>query len=1767
MKKIHFLTLLAAMMLPLAAQAQSDCDAVAVTSMTPFFEGFNGTTLPQCWTTQGPGTWQVGVGDYSTATGCAEGTGNAHIQHSTTGNVTTLISPVLDLSSLSGAEITFQYVNRQWVSDIDFLVVLFRTSATDAWQTLDSITTAHSSWTAATYTVSSFSATCQLAFRYIDKYGYGVGIDDLRVGAPPTCFPVENLIASEINGHDVTLNWEDTINSGATYTITYWSNATDTAFTTSTSTSVTVTDLNSNTLYHFAITPTCTDGTGANAVTANFRTACDNAAIPFSDDFEGHSTGSAPSCWTVLSGNPRVNSSSSNAHAGSQYLHFSGSMSNAIALPPMDQPTGSLQVRFWTRPENFTNSSCGTFSVGYMTDVTIDSSFVELANWSYSEFSAYEEKEVPMIGAPDSARIVLRHNANSTYYYWYVDDLVVEPIPSCVRPVSVSAGNSTADGADIFIVGMEGASYRICWSDGTNSDSIDVSSDTYTLSGLAANTVYTVTVATICDDGTVTATRSTSFRTLVGDPISELPYICDFDENGSSADWALENNAPNGWYVGLPGGNNNTNGLFISNNNGTSASYTTNTSCVSYAYATFQLEAGEYSFSFDWKTTGESSYDFLRAAVAPAGTAMPNSGWTSSSVASGFTAVDGGYLNQSSSWQTKQGTFTVLTDGTYGFYFVWRNDNSSGSNPPACVDNFELSQVTCPAPYALSTDTVMPHEIDLRWTSLGEESEWMIVVGDSVIENVTTNPYTITGLEDDTQYRLAVYAVCDAGDTSFASSAITVRTPIACPWPTGFAATTSGDTVNFSWNDPTGSAWELVYGPEDFDIENGTVEYPSTNSYELTGLSTGFYEAYLRTNCGADNSVWVGPLDFSVGITIMNMATTGTDTLRSCAAIVYDNGGPNGSYSSNCNSTLVFLPETDDNYVVLSGTSRTEGSYDYLTIYEGIGTNGTVVWTDNGVSQTQTFGPFDAAAFTVVFVSDNSVTYSGFEIHADCIPAPACPRPTAVSAVATSGSDVTVDITGTNGGGYRIWWTDGTSVDSLDVYTNNTTISGLNASTTYTITVSSLCDDGSLTQSVSTTVHTQCAGGSCDVVIDMVDSYGDGWNGNAIVGYVGGSEVFTATISSGSSNSYTYSLCGTETLVLLWEEGSYSYETSFTISNGDFNLSDYGDNYDDGDTLGVINGCPNCPHPTNIVASDVTESSATISWTSNGSESEWIVSIDGGTPVTVTSPTYDAAGLAASSLHTVSVRALCSDTDTSSASTASFRTTCGAASLPFAEDFEAQATAETPSCWDNLNGNVYTQSSTSNTHGGSQYLRCSGSRVNMVALPPLTQEIDNVTLTFWTRPESATYSSCGTFSVGYITNVSDTSTFVSVETYSYNDTAFGSSTTTYSQKTVTFANAPAGARIAFRHNANATYYYWYVDDISVTSGQPDPNRYIVSAVSADATMGTAAVTPSGNVVEGTMVTFTATPNEGYLFTNWTSGATVVSTENPYTTSVISDLTLTANFEAYQPCTAPTNLTVTNVTHTGATLGWTNGEQDQNAWQIHITGLGYDNTIDVTTNPCTVSNLTNGVTYSVRVRAVCGETSWSDWSDSASFTTIVCETVTGVVVSNVTDSSAVISWTAPEGANTFEIEYGLRNFPQGGGYMKRNINATTYTLTGLNPNRDYDVYVRTVCEGTTTSLWSNVTHFQTRNSGTGIDDVASAAISLYPNPASNTVTLTGIEGVATVTVVDMNGRVVTTVETQPAASDITIDVTNMAQGAYFVRIVGEQVNAIRKLIVR
>ena len=72
-------------------------------------------------------------------------------------------------------------------------------------------------------------------------------------------------------------------------------------------------------------------------------------------------------------------------------------------------------------------------------------------------------------------------------------------------------------------------------------------------------------------------------------------------------------------------------------------------------------------------------------------------------------------------------------------------------------------------------------------------------------------------------------------------------------------------------------------------------------------------------------------------------------------------------------------------------------------------------------------------------------------------------------------------------------------------------------------------------------------GDFCAIVFNLVDSYGDGWNGNQlVVNYGDCTEQLTVT--SGSSASYTLNIPTGAHLTLSWINGSYISECSFTIS-------------------------------------------------------------------------------------------------------------------------------------------------------------------------------------------------------------------------------------------------------------------------------------------------------------------------------------------------------------------------------------------------------------------------------------------------------------------------------------------------------------------------------------------------------------------------------------------------------------------------------------------
>ena len=325
-----------------------------------------------------------------------------------------------------------------------------------------------------------------------------------------------------------------------------------------------------------------------------------------------------------------------------------------------------------------------------------------------------------------------------------------------------------------------------------------------------------------------------------------------------------------------------------------------------------------------------------------------------------------------------------------------------------------------------------------------------------------------------------------------------------CLPPSNFSFTFSEGYANFTWADTVGTTWEFVYGASGFDPDGiEMIPFSETStSYALdtTNFTPGYYDAYVRTNCGDDNSAWVGPLTFGVGINDYMMAVTGTDTLRTCNATIYDDGGADGQYSTNCNATLIITPNDPTKWVTVSGTSHTEGSWDYLTIYDGIGTTGEMLWNDNisGSDATLTFGPFSSSAITVTFYSDGSVVKDGFQINVSCVDAPACPRPAGLTATNVTPDSIYLSISDdVNSEWVVVYGLSGFNPDTAVENVINTTdnfasIGGLLANTPYDIYVMASCPDGGYSLSRMITVRTACANIDAVPVTEDFEGYGSG---------------------------------------------------------------------------------------------------------------------------------------------------------------------------------------------------------------------------------------------------------------------------------------------------------------------------------------------------------------------------------------------------------------------------------------------------------------------------------------------------------------------------------------------------------------------------------------------------------------------------------------------------------------------------------------------------
>lgn len=541
-----------------------------------------------------------------------------------------------------------------------------------------------------------------------------------------------------------------------------------------------------------------------------------------------------------------------------------------------------------------------------------------------------------------------------------------------------------------------------------------------------------------------------------------------------------------------------------------------------------------------------------------------------------------------------------------------------------------------------------------------------------------------------------------------------------------------------------------------------------------------------------------------------------------------------------------------------------------------------------------------------------------------------------------------------------------------------------------------------------------------------------------------------------------------------------------------------------------------CNVPTNLIIGSITDNSAVVSWTGHG-ESAWHISVNGAVSEITTNP-YTLTGLHASSNYTVKVQAICDSSHASGWSNTVIFSTPAPGMVNYTVTVNVNDATMGSVTGDGVytSGDTVTITATPNT--GYRFVNWN----TCLTATSFTFVIGNDT-TF-----TANFELIPTYTVAVSANVDSMGTVSGAGTYYEGTVITISATPNEGYHFVNWNTGDSISTFSLTVTSDTAFVANFEENVSGLQ------YYTVTANVNDSVMGS--VTGNiGTYVENTPITLTAVANSGYRFVSWDNGATTATISFTLT----ADTTVTATFEAI-----PT-FTVTAVAN-DITMGTvTGGGSYTEGSTVTLTAMpnnGYE-----------FLNWSNGATTtSIDIVVV------SDTTLTAFFQEIVipCEIPGNPIYSNVTDNSATLSWTS----NASQWELGVTR----AGANENTVTANTnpYTLNGLEANTTYTVRVRAICTDGV-SNWSTTVTFTTNN--VGIADINASTISLYPNPASATVTLTGIEGATKVTLVDLNGR--TAGEWTVKNGELTIDVTDLAQGAYFVRIVGEQMNAIRKLIVK
>ena len=466
--------------------------------------------------------------------------------------------------------------------------------------------------------------------------------------------------------------------------------------------------------------------------------------------------------------------------------------------------------------------------------------------------------------------------------------------PSCVKPTALAAGSVTATGATLsWTAGGTETQWTVEYgtaADFTGAASQNVATNPFTLTGLNPATTYYVRVKAVCSgsdesDWSTAATFATECAA-----IAAVGYTQNFD-----ALTAGNNVLPLCWsYI----------------NTTTYSSYQVYPRAYNYS-----AQSGSnclYFYSYDY-SGGYYDYDPQpQYAILPEMTGLSGKQVTLS--AKGYYSSSTFKIGTMSN-PANAATFTEIAEQTlttsyaeYVFDIPPTTDaylaimidaaDASRNTNAVYIDDISIAEPpTCPKPSALMLETPSSrtaHTATLTWTNGDAETAWQIVYStESTFDpdgatpvDVTTKPYTLTGLNASTTYYAYVLANCGGGDYSaWCTTKATFTTTNGIGTPTSLAvdnATLTHNTATVTWSRVATNDLH-----ESFDIylsTDGTAPTAETvptytgitaMTYTFTGLTEATtYYVWVRDVCGTDGtSAWSSRL--TINTTVFCPAPTG----------------------------------------------------------------------------------------------------------------------------------------------------------------------------------------------------------------------------------------------------------------------------------------------------------------------------------------------------------------------------------------------------------------------------------------------------------------------------------------------------------------------------------------------------------------------------------------------------------------------------------------------------------------------------------------------------------------------------------------------------------------------------------------------------------------------------------------------------------------------------------------------------------------------------